>query len=325
MRLLITILLIKFCACSIQAQNLIPNPSFEDTIHRSFDLKFASGWSSPTKGSPDYLTSYHNVNRADWGMPQNFNGYQYGRTGNSYMGIVIYSLYNKFIKRRREYIQAKLAKALSEDSTYCLQLHVSLSDSSRYSSRGQLSIYFSQNKISENTDYHLAYTPQIIVSSVDYIVDKEEWLRFDFEYTASGGEEYIIIGNFNDTTGIDTFFVGGGRKEELAYIETYYYIDDLYLGHCDSLPDTTIGLHENVLKSKLKLYPNPIGEQFYLTYRGQEQLQFQLYNLMGQKVEAAVQQEGNRYRFSSGHLPKGVYLLEVLGREERAAFRVVRK
>ncbi|MAC93947.1 MAG: hypothetical protein CMC96_00455 [Flavobacteriales bacterium] len=113
--------------------------------------------------------------------------------------------------------------------------------------------------------------------------------------------------------------------EQLDYSGTYYYIDDLYLGHCDSLPDTTIGLHENVLKNKLKLYPNPVGEQFYLDYSGQEQLQFRLYNLMGQKVEAAVQQEGNRYRFSSGHLPKGVYLLRIVGREGRAAFRVVRK
>ena len=148
-------------------------------------------------------------------------------------------------------------------------------------------------------------------------------MRFDFEYTASGGEEYITLGNFNDTIGIDTLFVEGG--DDPSYEATYYYIDDVFLGHCDSLPDTTIGLYENVLKSKLKLYPNPVGEQFYLEYSGQEQLQFQLYNLMGQKVEAAVQQEGNSYRFSSGHLPKGVYLLRIVGREGRAAFRVVRK
>ncbi|MAC93945.1 MAG: hypothetical protein CMC96_00445, partial [Flavobacteriales bacterium] len=56
-----------------------------------------------------------------------------------------------------------------------------------------------------------------------------------------------------------------------------------------------------------------------------EQLHFQLYNLMGQKVEAAVQEEGNRYRFSSGHLPKGVYLLRVVGREGRASFRLVKE
>lgn len=77
------------------------------------------------------------------------------------------------------------------------------------------------------------------------------------------------------------------------------------------MPDTTIGILENELKNKLNLYPNPVGEQFYVAYSGQKQLQFQLYNLMGQIVEAAVWKEGNRYRFSSGHLLKGVYLLRV--------------
>lgn len=80
----------------------------------------------------------------------------------------------------------------------------------------------------------------------------------------------------------------------------------------DTILASSIDEKSTYFKHKLKLYPNPVGEQFYLDYSGQEQLQFQLYNLMGQKVEAAVQQAGSRYRFSVGHfLPKGVYLLRV--------------
>ena len=323
MRILVIIILVKFCACSLQAQNLIPNPSFEDTVHLNFDFKEANDWFHPTNSESEYYTVFHNQKRPDWGVLQNLIGYQNAKSGRAYIGLRMYPLDNNIVAQKRDYIQAKLINSLKSDSVYCFQIYVSLSDSSQYASKNQLGVFFSQNQISENTDFHLPYTPQIIVSPDDYIVDKVKWLRFDFEYTASGGEEYITIGNFNDTTGIDTLFVGGG--EQFWQKTTYYYIDDLYLGHCDSLPDTTIGIIENELKQKLQLYPNPVGRQFYLTYSGQEQLHFQLYNLMGQKVEAAVQEEGNRYRFSSGHLPKGVYLLRVVGREGRASFRLVKE
>jgi len=108
-------------------------------------------------------------------------------------------------------------------------------------------------------------------------------------------------------------------------LNTYYYIDDLYLGHCDSLPDTSTSIIEKKLTHKLKLYPNPVGEQFYVEYSGQAQLQFQLYNLMGQKVEAAARQEGSRYRFSTAHLPKGVYLLRVNDGVRDEIFKLIKK
>lgn len=323
MRVLITILLIKFCACSIQAQNLIPNPSFEDTVQLNFGLTFPRFWTQPTNASPNHYIPHA---RPEWQVPKNYAGYQYAHAGNAYMGILMYSLYGgSGLRRSREYIQIKLDNTLKQDSIYCFRMYVSLADSMRYASKGQLGVYFSNNEVGSNNNYHLPYTPQITVSPDDYIIDKVKWLRFDFEYMASGGEEYITIGNFNDTTAIDTLFVDGGSKETLDYIGTYYYIDDLFLGHCDSLPDTTIGIFENELKHKLKLYPNPVGEHFYLAYSGQEQLQFQLYNLMGQKVEAGVHKEVDRYRFSTGHLPKGVYLLVVLGREERMSYQIIKE
>jgi hypothetical protein len=307
-------------------QNLLPNPSFEDTIQRANPVHLYSPvwWETATREGFNYLTPLNNSIDSRYGAPYNVNGYQEAYSGVSYIGMLIYHLYDTVRRNpRREYMQAQLNRVLQADSTYCFQIYLSLADSSHFASRGQLGVYFSNNAVYENHWEHLPYTPQIIVSPNDYVVEKEEWVLYSSTYKATGGEEYITIGNFNDTTSLDTIDVGGGG--EFWHKAFYYYIDDVFLGHCDSLPDTTIGLNENELKNKLKLYPNPVGKQFYVDYSGQEQLHFQLYNLMGQKVKAAFQQEGNRYQFSSGHLPKGVYLLEVIGREERAAFRLVKE
>lgn len=312
-------------------QNLIPNPSFEDTVDvKVTPLYLPAKWKSATREGFNYLTPYNNKVQQHllYSAPYNFIGYQVARTGNAYIGMKIYNLYPLGANQRsglREYIQAQLSRVLQTDSTYCFQIYLSLADSSRFASRNQLGVYFSNTAVYENHWEHLPYTPQIIVSPDDYVIEKEEWVLYSSTYTAIGGEEYITIGNFNDTTSLDTLFVGGGDSNNVSFINTYYYIDDVFLGHCDSLPDTTIGIFENELKHKLKLYPNPVGEQFYVAYSGQEHLQFQLYNLMGQQVEAAVHKEGNRYRFSTAHLPKGVYLLEVLGSEERAGFRLVKE
>src|SRR5690606_27417629 len=112
MRLLITIFLIKFCACSLQAQNLIPNPSFEDTVHLNFDFKEANDWFHPTNSESEYYTIFHNQKRVDWGVPQNLGGYQYAKSGRAYIGLRMYPLDNNIVAQKRDYIQAKLINSL---------------------------------------------------------------------------------------------------------------------------------------------------------------------------------------------------------------------
>jgi hypothetical protein len=300
---------------------MIPNASFEDTIQGNFGLKYAANWNFPSKGQAEYYTIFHNQQRPEWGVPNNYSGYQHSNSGNAFIGIRMYSLYNDNFKRVREYIQSRLVKPLKKDSIYCMQLYVSLADSFRYASRNQLGIYFSQAEINLNTDFNLPYTPQIIVSPDEYITDKKNWLQFDFEYTASGGEGYIILGNFNDTTRIDTLFVDGGRKEELAYIGTYYYVDDVYLGNCDSI----IGLPEISLANQINVYPNPAKEQLFISYEGNEKLQLKLYNLVGQIVEIKQSRQAKNLQIPLNHLSKGVYLLEIIAGEQRISRKVIKR
>ena len=311
-----------FCPIILIGQNLIPNPSFEITKQpKTTPLYLPADWTNANTGSPDYITSLHTM---VWGMPSNDLGYQQARTGDAYMGVLIYGLSGINRDPRREYIQIQFRDTLEKDSSYCLQFYLSLADSMQYASRKMMGVHFSDIAISSTNKFALPYTPQIIVSDTDYISDKTNWVEYNFEYKANGGERHITIGNFNDTTQIDTTYVGGGSK--FFYEGTYYYIDDIYLGHCDSIPnDTLTSIAENQLFSVLKAYPNPVEEHFFLENNSKEGLQFQLYNLLGQAMDVSPNQNGKRYEFAIGHLPKGIYLLRVNAQREMATIKLIKK
>ena len=304
---------IWFCLKLAFGQNYIPNYSFEDTTTRVTPLFLPEHWDAATLEGWNYYTPLQNQTFPDWGSPVNVNGYQVAKTGDAYAGIKYYSLYGSSRNPRREYMQVQLNRSLVFDSTYCFQLYISLADSMHFASKNMLGIYFSSNAVSGNHREQLPYTPQLVVSPNTYITDKVNWVKIDMQYQAQGGEEYITIGNFNDTNYIDTTFVPGGGNA--FWMEaSYYYLDDIWLSHCDSLPESLVtGLNEPFLKQQFKVYPNPFVSQITVECKGKENLQFMLYNSLGQEVEVKVQQQGHRQQISTGHLPKGIYWLRLSG------------
>jgi hypothetical protein len=261
-----------FCATQGVAQNLISNGDLEDTIPKNFDLKFAKGWDSPTNGSPDYLTKYHSI---DFGAPDNANGYQRARSGIAYFGLVIILLDGKEL---REYVQTELNDTLEKDSIYCFQMYVSLADSMNYATRNSLGVYLSTNQTNSTTRINLPFIPALEVDSM-YVTDKNNWVKVSGSFTANGNEKYLIIGNFNDASNTDTLPVEGGGFDQM-YRAAYYYIDDVWLSHCDSV----IGLPEIKLANQVSIYPNPTKENLFIRYEGNQKLEIKLFDLMGKEI-----------------------------------------
>lgn len=316
------IVFLIFCVLQSNAQNIIPNPSFEDTTTIQFGTIYYDSWKTASKGSPDYFSPYNSPSVID--VPSNFPGYQEPKTGVAYAGLIIYSLFaNNDSKRYREYLQNRFTKPLVQDSLYCLQLYVSLADSQLFASKNKLGVYFSQNQISSNDFFYLPVQPQIMVSPDTFITEKESWVEYNFEYQAQGGEEYITIGNFTDSTEVDTLNVGGGDPNNPDFIGTYYYIDDVYLGHCDSVPlDTGVGLQENELIGRNHLlYPNPASEVLQLDFEVQpnEQFVFSLYDLHGRLVQEQQLSQRWNHQIKIGHLREGLYLYKIADNQGKTA------
>lgn len=68
-----------------------------------------------------------------------------------------------------------------------------------------------------------------------FVVDTLAWTRIAGTLVASGGEEFLVIGNFRDSTSINTLYIGDfGTTTNPAYLNimdstNYYIIDDVSL------------------------------------------------------------------------------------------------
>ena len=90
------------------AQNIIPNSSFEVTFQGNFEITKAQDWNSPTNGSLDLM---NNKSRSQYHVPKNFGGFQYAFNDSSYFGLVAFSANRP---NSREYIQSKLLTTLKK-------------------------------------------------------------------------------------------------------------------------------------------------------------------------------------------------------------------
>jgi len=211
----------------LHAQNIVPNPSFEyytQCPNNISQLNFSFPWQNPTSGSPDYFNACDITQITS--VPNNGWGYQYAHTSVGYSGIYCY---NKLVFSR-EYIQVQLKDSLKQDTSYCVSFYVSLADKSDYAVNN-LGAYFSDTAITSTNYSNLPYIPQVANSSNNPLTNKTGWTKVSGSFIASGGEQYITIGNFNDDTTTDTVRVdSSGWAGSVAY----YYIDDVSVYPCNA-------------------------------------------------------------------------------------------
>ena len=279
-------IIILFWAVHCTAQNLIPNFSFEDTSKTGWGYSLPNQWrlAGGFNTQPEYYNEFHDTL---WTVPQSAIGYQFAQNGGKYIGMRMYLFTTIAWKQTRDYIQTDLIQPLMTDSIYCFRIHVNLPDSISHASRNQLGIYLSNNQVSSTSNFNLPYTPQIIFSPTEYIAETKNWAVYNHTYKAVGSEKVLTMGNFNDTTGIDTLFVGK-RSKDPNYFGTYYFIDNLYFGSCATLPlsyDGSIGVQ---FDSAL-CYTSPVDVTINYTNTGEEWLDFTKDTLL---ISATVKRNG---------------------------------
>ena len=321
-----TFLLLIFLGCVFwsKGQNIVKNGSFEDTVRTINGGLRSNYWGTPTvNSSPDFFHS--NRSNTYFKVPQNIFGFQHAKTGSAYYGLVGNGVMS--FPENREYIQNEFADSLKKDSSYCFQMYVSLADSMTYAIKNNLGVFFSSKKLKLNNLSHLRIDtlPQIEFNDSSFFTEKTNWIKLSGAYTAQGGERFLSIGVFRPDSLLDTLYVGGGADP--MYNKAYYYIDDVWLSHCDSLPRDTgaVGLNDIPRKEQdILLYPNPVRQFFTLETQATALSDFQLFNVMGQQFPLQAEKAANGFRFDAQHLPKGLYILQ-LGGEVPKAVKFIKK
>ena len=208
---------------SAVAQYVVPNSGFElfTTCPGStsqFD-PYVNDWINPTNGSgsPDYLNSCAATTVS---VPDNSRGFQYAHSGNAYCGIVIAR--GNYNQNFREYIEVQFTNTLEADSCYHFEMFFNLANISQFNSDA-IQVYISDTLVSGITNpYPLPFTPQISNPAGNF-PDSVNWSVISGDYTASGSENFMIIGNFFDSLNSTLVPFNSATGSNVAFV----FIDDV--------------------------------------------------------------------------------------------------
>ncbi len=283
--------------------NLVPNPSFELTGSSTNPYFPVQNWDRPPGSgtTPDaFHTTYSQGTdcTSSRGVPQNGMGYSYPKSGNGYVGFL--QFYNQGNQvNSREYIQAQLVSPLQAGLNYRVGLFVKKSPRSTYAIN-HFGVYLSDTAIHQNFNLPIPVTPQLDLTNVLY--DTTNWTLMQMIYTATGGENYITIGNFYTDAACN--IPNTGQFDPWCWLNVnaaYHYVDSVYVTATEHLAV------DNELQDNVKLYPNPTTGIVHITLPDFQESEIAVYDLFGKVVFQAE----NQASIDISHLPKGFYVVEV--------------
>jgi len=308
--ILILVLIYRIC----NAQNLVPNPSFEDTVQcpdGPSQIFNAVGWFQPTLGTPDLL-NVCNPFAYDVNVPQNFWGYQNPRTGNGYAAFfACFINWDTVWLDYREYCEVQLLSPLVAGTDYYLSFFVSLADSMNYATDA-IGVNFSVDTVQKHSFFDLdSITPQIQNVAGNFIVDKTNWTRLTGKFTANGGEIFMTIGNFKNHFNTDTISVSGGAVNIMQsdYGGGYYYLDDICVSTDSLTCNPSVGINETITKEEFILSPNPFSNMINITTDRSEPIEVIFFDVSSRII--FNQSFTNSTTINTEQLAKGIYLYEV--------------
>lgn len=292
-RVLLYLLFFMAFSFAVNAQNLVPNYSFENRINciNQDDefVGFVTNWTGQAaSGGLSLFTSAcsdTSVKYSSAGVPLNIDGFQYAHTGNSYIGIQTYVLAGKAYYNYRNYAEAQLIDTLKMGQRYYTTFFVSLGDSVDYAC-SDIGAYFSDSALSFNGSTVKSYLiPQVANDPIkNPLTDTLNWMKVSGSFVAQGGEKYIVIGNFKTDSASVTQYMGNRSPDEST---DYYYIDDVIVSPDSSYADSLFASVNNLTNAQLNvnLYPNPNNGSFIVSLNGHfTSPQIEVFNVLGEMI-----------------------------------------
>ena len=295
--------------------NLVPNYSFEqyDTCPNglSYLTPSCDDWFTPISKMQIIPPPLYSMN--DWGssdyynicsvnptsqIPSNYVGYQYGYNGFAYSGFLL--IYNTSIhKNFKEYIETTIEEKLVRNRKYCIEFYYSIAEFGQSQEYypidiGMLltdTVVYRLTGVGTNQPQNIITTTQVS-QQLPAIKDTMNWIRVSSSFISQGGEQYLTIGNFQNT-------------DTLTNKSVYVYIDDVKLWKVEDTLQSDVNKY-------LKVYPIPTFMDKAITFeyvngdlQGYDLL---IYNSLGQRVfKYHFESSISKQRFPFMNLATGVY------------------
>lgn len=298
-----------FGTARVFSQNLVLNPSFEDTVvcpYSTGNINNAVGWHS-SRNTPDYYNSCANINASLIGVPTNFAGSQYAFDGNAYVGL---GVFRKSIPNLRECISSQLSGPLTIGTKYYVSGYVSRADTIEGEDwAGSVNKFgFKFTTTARTTSQPISINNFSHVHSDTIFKNKNIWYKVAGSFIADSSYNFIHLGNFYDDANTDTFMC-----PEVAYL----YVDLICVSTDSTCSNDITNINSLDFSNNIVISPNPASDLIKLKSTLEDQMQLKIFDTYGSLIyqnDFKIDLKVNTCKF-----PNGIYFLiiESTGRQLR--------
>jgi len=307
MKYLLTFVLVVALVKSY-GQNLVPNPSFEDTVACPYGLNQAYkavGWSS-YRDTPDYFNACANNLPSLYkpGVPLNTVGFQYAASGNAYCGLLTdgygINCNSPIVSYAyREFIGSRLITPLVVGNTYFISMKVSLAEGSNCATNN-IGVLFSTSAYNDSSCAPINNYAHVRSNAI--ISDSVNWVVVSDSFIADSAYQYIIIGNFYDDEQTDSII-------STSICNAYYYIDDVCVSADSSECDLQPVNIDHPSSSGINIFPNPASNTINLNLNINKPFRCFLLTLSEKQVRTF--ETSGKGLIDVSDIPSGMYILEI--------------
>ncbi|MCB9348938.1 MAG: hypothetical protein H6573_15730 [Lewinellaceae bacterium] len=204
------------------AQNLIPNPGFEQYVANpnvtGSGVNESIAWEKLDNTTDFFHRAYGS---ALHGIPLNFRGYQETASGSGYAGIRTYPALTG------EFLVARLSAPLEKGQMYQAGFQANLSNLATYATDDIGMAFFydiPEEQSVRDSIFHIK-NPE-----GRFLTDTVDWTEVSGYYLARGGEQYALLGNFAAPRDVNV--IVNVENNDMPW--AYYYIDDVVVEPCDT-------------------------------------------------------------------------------------------
>lgn len=258
---------LSFALLPCLAQNLVPNPSFEENTACPVTIGF-QGFSKPVywekwNQSPDY---FHVCAGSLGGLdtllrvPLNGFGFQYPLHGDAYVGMTASGSTGGGVSYR-EYSGCQLLEPLEVGESYDLSFFTNVAFGGTY---------WSPTRACNNMGMLFTMQPNIWTGlngplfalrnyahlhSTAIISDTANWTLVSGSFVADSAYQYLVLGNFFSNALTDTLHLAPNNE-----LGAYYFVDGVCVRKTGQACEFTTGIEESDLSGSF-VWPNPASEQ----------------------------------------------------------------
>lgn len=210
-------------AAMATAQNLVPNPSFEDTVDCSTPtqctLLKATHWYNPTISTPDVWDA-DTARLCGYDIRTQGVGQMQPQDGDRMAGGFFWD--GPSNGPTREYMLTRLTEELAPEAAYQVSLWY-VRNAAFGSAVDHIGIWLGNDSIHEPTWGPMDLVPQVRLRdpNSEYLTNGTQWTQLVDTFTAMGGERWLVIGNFDPQDSIQAIVA----DPVAPYSNCYYYVD----------------------------------------------------------------------------------------------------